>query len=1723
MRMTKKLISILLTVCMLMTVVSISFTSFAAVTDAQWNTLIEALKKDTVKNVTYTTNGNAVTINGAHPDVITALDAYVAVYNGSLTTGSDKTRAAAPRVTNAVNKSIQTTLDTKMGTDFTAYNVASVITAFCGNIPVSDNETDNNNKLNAVTITVTVSLDEEYLLGSYESLEELLSASSVTKSYTYSFPNNDASYSVTTTGCGGGTTYHHYLLAAAASKEDGDAVDTAAISDFAAVVQTYGDMYGKTLAELVAMGSGELGTIETAIRTPYDKVSSFINNKFFSEYNTAKLLTDIEDAITISQYTELVAQTAELYAADYSSYTKDELLALYTEFGEKLNAIYATNDVVKNYFGIDETYKTNNNAKLAEFKRAYQLCALREFKADTVDPAYATFVTYNEDDLIKDKEDFVVTDNTITKADVVNAKGLIDGYIKAFDSYDAANVLEVFGQDSLDALDALSEALADLIVIADADIAYAAKIAEFVNTVYAAVDLDDADEALLDQVKAYDGWFTSLKAFEADYVTTYGEETANKIFDGLDKAMNDKLTEKYAVLEARMKAQVDVAWLLLDEAKVAYGGEVTIVSIETFGKLYNAVGALNRDLAAFLKTTENYDLDATIEAEYDELCEVVFDDYNEFLESGGYDKYVTTTYADITRTVADGEKIRDKDYTVDDEKLEAIIDLIDEALNSKEIKTLLAEEGEEEGDIAAKLHDALGGAIYTDSLLNTITGALYKLVAEELQKVWSGMVPEQTSFDVGVTLNADLRGLDPLHSIANKLGLRLFPKYLAENVRAAGYTEAADKLAQAVSESVYTPEDEANGIEESVVTAWSDDVLYDEDGNLDLYWGITDKDSFVDAAKAALSGIEPLLLALLANKSFDSGMIQNLGSFTGSAKVIFTITINAKVQMDLKAAGCSGYNDVIIPILEALGVPAEFIPDGNTFTSIGDILVKGLIEPVGKVLDMVGEAPVDFVTKALPNLAYALQAGRVIPLLKTLSTEISFVGGLYDYGLLGWLAGYLTGDLGTILTPDLLDVDPNDLYINVGEMIDFDDLGIDISSLNGLLGMVGGLLGEGLTLPAMDGGVLASLGTLTQIPTKRDHKTYAWGDDDKAAYIEANRADVLLFLFDYVIEALKAQPTIIEDIVNAVQASKAEEEAATAAEAGEEYIAPEPFVMPEEVTAILNNVLNGYDKAENKFDALAALAELIFPVEYTTTADELVYDSTALDPDYMITDLHTGETKVVFDSDVEYTEWWTEEKAQYVADNLQTFIDNIIMMFGVKIGDVKVESLSETVTELVNTLYAPETVNELAATLAGLLDGLEIEDDLKTLLMGIIADNLGDISVWDGYEADFEAGDKDGFVAAMTEVLAPVEKVLQFILTDENLTVSLNGADGKFQVIELPGYMGYTYGLIPLFEALGAEDVMDTDAFAADKDNIIANLLNTLTGIVDTVAADPYAAIENILPNLLYFVESDGVQVAVDNLLYAVNQALEVIAPIYKVNLNELLPFDIRFAGIDPVAFLFTELEAMAYEATGIDFNFDFTAAELLNDLTFGEMLTYTSATGKEAYKVAPGALTADMVTQVLRFLLEEAMFSDNMSSLINWARVTYELPDEIYYPLYAFFYGLFTMKDTHIDYALGIVYYAFFGANTAVEAVADYYQYMRYDWQAIAEQLKDEDMTDLEKAAYIFKEIYNTTGMTILDSLYEQGKSPISSGFFAKIKEMLRAYIELFKTIFSGFSALVK
>ena len=149
--------------------------------------------------------------------------------------------------------------------------------------------------------------------------------------------------------------------------------------------------------------------------------------------------------------------------------------------------------------------------------------------------------------------------------------------------------------------------------------------------------------------------------------------------------------------------------------------------------------------------------------------------------------------------------------------------------------------------------------------------------------------------------------------------------------------------------------------------------------------------------------------------------------------------------------------------------------------------------------------------------------------------------------------------------------------------------------------------------------------------------------------------------------------------------------------------------------------------------------------------------------------------------------------------------------------------------------------------------------------------DLADDATW-----GFEDGDKAGFVAALVEVLAPLNPVINFILAGENLTL--------LDDVNIIGYNGYDSAIVPLLEALGA-----TPAALADGENVLAKVLNALVARIDAIIADPIDEILNLIPSLLYFIKSNGITTAVRNLLQPVYVILETIDPIYALNLNELI------------------------------------------------------------------------------------------------------------------------------------------------------------------------------------------------------------------------------------------
>ena len=873
---------------------------------------------------------------------------------------------------------------------------------------------------------------------------------------------------------------------------------------------------------------------------------------------------------------------------------------------------------------------------------------------------------------------------------------------------------------------------------------------------------------------------------------------------------------------------------------------------------------------------------------------------------------------DLVREVSSKDRVRNKDYVVDDIKLEKVIDTLDFALGSNELKSLA------NLDLHKTLDD-LVSKIYTNDIINLAVQYLYPLVEKEFAKVWSGL-PESIDMDdvsTGVPVaktarvNAALHIMDIEQSM-EAIQFYLFPTTLAKQLPEQ-YSKVAEKLSQATSKSRWDPETE------TMYTPWEDEVLLTEDGKLDLDWGVHDRESFIDAISAALYGVEPLLLALIANKKCDN--TGKIGTGDGHAmllkdKIKLKMTIDT-IDLNLTATANPGYNNVLVPIFEALDLTA---PDGNTFESLRDVVEKGLVEPIEQLVDRVSDAPVTFILRALPNIARAIESQLIVPLLSMLRTEINYTtNAYYTVQIIGEKIA-INGSMNDAYKSD------EPIKINVGEMIDLSSMGIDLSSLNGLLALAEDPLG--VKLPEIDGEKLASLGTLVWRDTVRDAATYKQLEEGKAAYIKANRGDVLQFLLEYVFNGLKEDetllPTIMEKVGNGAE-------------------------LPAMVTDILNTAL------ESPADVLAAITELIVPQQYDEPAS--------------VKWKNVGPA--ANNAASLYNDFWTHEKAGYMTSHLPTLIDGVLGMVAPEIAGVKATSLKQLLNGLIGSLIKASTLNDLAKKLSDTLSGVDLPEGVGDLLKN----SLGiDLNYWDGYNASFPDGDRAGFKSALAELLKPAESLLTFLLSDQDLSVKLSKDGGKTsELVTLSGYDGYAYALIPLLEALGAKNLPSPDVFKADPSRTVSHIVDALFSIIDGLLADPYGKLVTLIPNLLAFLRFGGLTSAIDNLMYPINLLLDIIRPVFDFDITSLLDFDIRFEKTDPIKLLSTFLSDTLKDSLGVRVTFDFTTQKLYNALNTGKVESFVSANGKKAYRINAASINKeDMLTVVYDFLLKELLCSKN-------------------------------------------------------------------------------------------------------------------------------------------------
>lgn len=429
----------------------------------------------------------------------------------------------------------------------------------------------------------------------------------------------------------------------------------------------------------------------------------------------------------------------------------------------------------------------------------------------------------------------------------------------------------------------------------------------------------------------------------------------------------------------------------------------------------------------------------------------------------------------------------------------------------------------------------------------------------------------------------------------------------------------------------------------------------------------------------------------------------------------------------------------------------------------------------------------------------------------------------------------IIANLSFVVSNDMLYTGFADLVSPLKAQVDLvktlTDAGIDLTNL---IGTINGFLGStGITLPVLNWAEFAGIGTYhTDGASLRPSGV--------RNYIDATEPDVLVQLLYYVHDVIAANQEAILGLLG-------------------DSLSPE-------IKDIIVKALG-----QDKKTFTGALIQLLTP-----------YDA----PDYTWPAFEYAKT------DVNYSAY-TSAEVKDAVDKISSILNNVLALL-----------LNGSLNDLIGgALYTGENVQALFSAIYGLLDNptvatvfslisvtdadgnkaaLDIskdavEDNLKSDFPKV-AKAIRDaesISAAVINASDWEIETEEDFANAIAAIAAPVAPVLTALLAGKGMTVSI--ADGA---VMLYGANGYNNAVKPLLDALTCDTLspaeFNTQA-KADNKNAILNVINPVLGLVKSIADNPLNAVIDIIPHISLFIDNNGIQTAVEQLLAPLNNIIGAI------------------------------------------------------------------------------------------------------------------------------------------------------------------------------------------------------------------------------------------------------
>ena len=193
-----------------------------------------------------------------------------------------------------------------------------------------------------------------------------------------------------------------------------------------------------------------------------------------------------------------------------------------------------------------------------------------------------------------------------------------------------------------------------------------------------------------------------------------------------------------------------------------------------------------------------------------------------------------------------------------------------------------------------------------------------------------------------------------------------------------------------------------------------------------------------------------------------------------------------------------------------------------------------------------------------------------------------------------------------------------------------------------------------------------------------------------------------------------------------------------------------------------------------------------------------------------------------------------------------------------------------------------------------LIPNLDVEEVVKLIIDALVKSNSSEILTDKGELAATLRYKLKGDIFYLTvqsySTTGSGHRTLKSVLKIDVKAVC-NDIEALLDNVDLTlGTNGYESAIIPLLEAFMCDDVVTYKKYKADfkkaKDNLLINILKPIGGLIDTVLAEPVGTLTAILPNLAYFIDSNGLVQAVANLLAPITAKDGIIGVLAKDGLD---------------------------------------------------------------------------------------------------------------------------------------------------------------------------------------------------------------------------------------------